>query len=246
MKNIHFILQGKGGVGKKMISSILSQYYIQMERTVLPIDLDPVNSSLSKFSKLNAIQIELFNNGKIKPRNFDTLIDTIVSAPDNAIIIIDSGASSFVPLNLYMIENSIIQFLIEEANCSVTLHSIIVGGQGAGDTITGLEGLLSNYGKTDPAPNIAVWINPFFGSLEKDGKTFTDSKFYNNYKESITYILNIPNLDLELFGSDFMSLMRKGLTFDESKEDESFSLMAKHRLYKMKNSYFELIQTVGL
>jgi CO dehydrogenase nickel-insertion accessory protein CooC1 len=29
MKKLHFIMQGKGGVGKTLVSSVLAQYYLQ-------------------------------------------------------------------------------------------------------------------------------------------------------------------------------------------------------------------------
>jgi len=40
---IHIALQGKGGVGKSLVSAILSQYLSSKGQDVLAIDADPVN-----------------------------------------------------------------------------------------------------------------------------------------------------------------------------------------------------------
>ena len=44
MATIHFILQGKGGVGKSMIASMLYQALLHYEKEVQAFDTDPVNS----------------------------------------------------------------------------------------------------------------------------------------------------------------------------------------------------------
>ena len=53
MKKIHLILQGKGGVGKSLIASLLMQYLQKKSYNVIAIDTDPVNSTLHGYSKLN-------------------------------------------------------------------------------------------------------------------------------------------------------------------------------------------------
>ena len=43
MAKIHFVLQGKGGVGKSMIAAVLAQYLTEHDRQPMCIDTDPVN-----------------------------------------------------------------------------------------------------------------------------------------------------------------------------------------------------------
>ena len=45
---IHVSLQGKGGVGKSLIASVLAQYFITQGHRVQCIDTDPVNHTLSR------------------------------------------------------------------------------------------------------------------------------------------------------------------------------------------------------
>ena len=54
MKQIHFVLQGKGGVGKSFISAILAQF-IAKNSEVMCYDTDPVNQTFAAFKALNVI-----------------------------------------------------------------------------------------------------------------------------------------------------------------------------------------------
>ncbi len=46
--SIHLSLQGKGGVGKSLVASILAQYFLHTGRDLCCIDTDPVNQTLSQ------------------------------------------------------------------------------------------------------------------------------------------------------------------------------------------------------
>ena len=48
--SIHLSLQGKGGVGKSLIASILAQYFRDRGRDIHCIDTDPVNSTLFQYT----------------------------------------------------------------------------------------------------------------------------------------------------------------------------------------------------
>ena len=50
--SIHIALQGKGGVGKSLISAMLSQYLLSRGQDVHGIDADPVNQTLSEYRGL--------------------------------------------------------------------------------------------------------------------------------------------------------------------------------------------------
>ena len=49
MATIHFIQQGKGGVGKSMIAVILYQVLGHLGKEIMAFDTDPVNSTLAGF-----------------------------------------------------------------------------------------------------------------------------------------------------------------------------------------------------
>jgi adenylylsulfate kinase-like enzyme len=64
---IHMSLQGKGGVGKSLIASILAQYLQSRDHKVECIDTDPVNRTFSQYKAVNASRLELLRNGNIDP-----------------------------------------------------------------------------------------------------------------------------------------------------------------------------------
>src|SRR5579884_78103 len=74
---IHLSLQGKGGVGKSLIASLLAQYFKTRCETVQCIDTDPVNHTLAQYKQLNVQKIKLLRDGGIDQRGFDTLMETL-------------------------------------------------------------------------------------------------------------------------------------------------------------------------
>lgn len=113
MATVHFIQQGKGGVGKSMIASILYQVLLLLGKKVAAFDTDPVNATLAGFKEFEVTCLDILKNGDIDPRQFDTLIDTIMEQKPETHVIVDNGASSFLALNGYIKENSIIGMLEE-------------------------------------------------------------------------------------------------------------------------------------
>ena len=69
--SIHLTLQGKGGVGKSLIASILAQYFVERHREIICIDTDPVNRTLFQYKALNVTRLELLRDGRLDPRVFD-------------------------------------------------------------------------------------------------------------------------------------------------------------------------------
>ena len=105
MSTIHFILQGKGGVGKSLVASLLCQYLRQHGLPVSAVDTDPVNSTLTGYKELEVKRLNIMEGDDIDQRRFDTLMEIIFQQPENGHIVIDNGASSFVPLCSYLKEN---------------------------------------------------------------------------------------------------------------------------------------------
>ena len=61
---VHIALQGKGGVGKSLVSAILSQYLSSKGQDVLGIDAGPVNQTLAEYRGIGGEQAELFERGR--------------------------------------------------------------------------------------------------------------------------------------------------------------------------------------
>jgi hypothetical protein len=62
---IHMSLQGKGGVGKSLISAILSQYLAAKGQDVQGIDADPVNHTLSEYQGIGARCLNILKDGSV-------------------------------------------------------------------------------------------------------------------------------------------------------------------------------------
>lgn len=159
MATVHMILQGKGGVGKSFVASMLAQYFHANECPVTCIDTDPVNSTFAGYKELNADVIEIMDGDDINPRHFDKLAERIKALPDDSMtqMVVDNGAATFVPLGAYMAENEFMDYMRDELpQHRLCLHSVITGGQAMHDTIVGLKTILKAF----PETPIFLWLNP--------------------------------------------------------------------------------------
>ena len=53
MPHIHYILQGKGGVGKSLIAALMMQYQEDNGMPAIAVDTDPVNASFTAYNAWN-------------------------------------------------------------------------------------------------------------------------------------------------------------------------------------------------
>ncbi|WP_267523172.1 conjugal transfer protein TraL [Campylobacter sp. MG1] len=234
MTKIHFILNGKGGIGKSFISSLLCQYFLYNKESILAIDTDPNNTTLCNIKALNANFLKLIDDdGKFNVREFDKIIELAYSK-EKKNYIIDSGATTFIPLIDYLKENEIISLLKNE-KIEIYFHVPIVGGQAQDDTILGLVQLINNFDC-----NFIVWCNEYHGSLNN----FENTQEYNAIKEKINALIYLKQFSKDTYGKDLLELTSKNLTFDESLKDKSFSLMSKQRLKIFRDKVFEQIKII--
>ena len=233
MKNVHIILQGKGGVGKSLIASILCQYIMEQKgyQHVLAIDTDPVNKTLSGYTALQALQLEIKTGDQIDQRKFDQLVDIIDKEDDDKQIIIDNGASSFIPLCSWMIENNTYE-LMQKMGCQVFFHSVVTGGMGMFDTMSGLNDMASQF---NTPKSIIVWLNEYYGpitALDKDGDPygFDDFDAYTRNQDKIRSIIKIPLKSQQTYGVDLEELFTRKQLFNHAFEDATLSIMTRQRL----------------
>ncbi len=238
MAKIHMLLQGKGGVGKSLIASIIAQYYYAKKRKILCIDTDPVNSSFSSFRKLNVTKIDLMDGDNIDPRKFDHLIELIYNSKTD--VIIDNGASTFVSLSNYLISNRISEFL-KNSGHELVIHTVVTGGQALLDTLNGFNAIMKQF------PNdisSVVWLNPYWGKIRQDGKDFESMKAYLDNKARISAIIKIPEYKPETFGVDLKEILQEKLTFDEALANEKIFIMVRQRLEIIRKDFFDQLETV--
>jgi anion-transporting ArsA/GET3 family ATPase len=240
MAKIHLVLQGKGGVGKSVISALIAQYKTTEEHQPLCIDTDPVNATFSGYKALNVERLDLLDDDEINTRNFDKLIEIIAETKHDDLII-DNGASSFVPMSHYLISNKI-PALLKEMGHELVIHTVVTGGQALMDTVSGFSQLAKQF----PAEaSFIVWLNPYWGAVEAEGKTFEKMKAYLDNKSRVSAIVKLPTLKEETYGRDLSEMLQERLTFDEAISSEDLSIMNRQRLKIIKEQVFAQLQTAA-
>jgi len=237
MSKIHITLQGKGGVGKSFISATTAQYKYHKAQSPLCIDTDPINATFHGFKALNVEHIQVMSGDEINPRLFDALIEKIV--PSTKDVVIDNGASSFVPLSHYLISNQV-PALLQELGHEVVIHTVITGGQALFDTIHGFSQLVKQFSGD---VQFVVWLNPYWGAIEHEGKAFEQMKVYRDNKDRISALIQIPDLKKETYGRDLTDMLQQKLTFNEVLEKPDKSIMTRQRLKIVRDQLFSQLDS---
>jgi len=233
MAKIHMLLQGKGGVGKSVAAAFLAQYKLERGHALTCIDTDPVNATFNGYKALDVQLLQIMEGDEINPRSFDTLIEMIAAAQGD--VVIDNGASAFVPLSHFVISNQV-PALLGGMGHQLIIHTVVTGGQALLDTVSGFAQLLGQF-REDEAQFI-VWLNPFWGGIEQEGKPFEQMRAYSAYKERVSAIVHLPDLKKETYGRDLAEMLQARLTFEEALARETLTIMTRQRLKIVKGQVF--------
>lgn len=224
---VEFILQGKGGVGKSLIASLITQHFQSKGISPLCIDTDPVNATFAGYKAFGAEALNIMDGDDINPRAFDGLVERIAAREGDTegVAVIDNGAATFVPLCSYLLQNDVVG-LLREAGHSVRFHTVITGGQALADTVQGFAGLCRQI----PHVPVVVWLNEYFGVPEHNGRTFEQSAAYQSNSHRIHALVTLPAVKAETFGRDVEKMLKSHLTFAEADVSGVFGIMEKQRL----------------
>lgn len=240
MARIHMVLQGKGGVGKSMIAAVIAQYKAEKGHKPICIDTDPVNATFEGYKALEVCRLRLLDGDEINSRHFDALIEQIAAAETD--VIIDNGASAFVPLSHYLISNQV-PALLAEMGHKLIVHTVITGGQALQDTVSGFAQLVGQF----PAQCLFVaWLNPYWGAIAHEGKGFEQMKAYATHKARVSAIIQIPALKEETYGRDFADMLQARLTFDEALALSTLTIMTRQRLKIVKGQLFAQLENAAV
>ncbi len=240
MATAHFIMQGKGGVGKSLVASILIQYLLKRGLQVAALDTDPVNASLSRYESLGVKFIDIMNGSDIDPGRFDEVIRHIDASPPEAHVVVDIGASCFISLCAYMKECCAFEALQAQEH-TVYIHSIVAGGVNLVETLNNYSSLVRHF----DVP-VVVWLNSFFGDIKIGNEGFEDCKIYRETAGSISGIVEMPRLGGVHFERDFVDMQTKHLTFEDAVKSTQVHLMNRQRLVMIWRDYQEAIDRIGL
>ena len=237
--SVHVVLQGKGGVGKSFVSAILAQYFRTKSEQVHCLDTDPVNATFAQYRLLEAEHIKVLRRGTVNEKQFDMFVDKVCQG--DGVFIVDTGATTFVPLWNYIVENEILEFFRSHRR-RVFVHSVVTGGQAMSDTLNGLERLA----QTTSQKNVIVWLNEYFGEVSKDGKAFEEFNLAEAYTPKLVGTVLIRDRNPHTYGDDLRQMLERRLTFDEAIQNADFSLVSKQRLTIVRRELFEQLDKLAI
>ncbi len=241
MAMINFVLQGKGGVGKSLVASLLAQHYRNQGIETMCLDTDPVNRTFGSYKALNVSTIDILDDGNVDVREFDRFIEMLINAPENSAVVIDNGASTFLPLCAYLKDNNVISFLREQGH-DVKLHSVVTGGPAMLDTLNGLEALLVNFSNVP----VVIWLNGYFGKPEMNGVSVENSRLLKNASHQVHAFIRLDELNKQTFGFDFARMLQARLTFKEALATSDFTIMTRQRLTMIQRGITQQIDQACL
>jgi hypothetical protein len=236
---VHLVLQGKGGVGKSLISAILGQYFQTRKTAPHCFDTDPVNATFAQYRALGAEHINVLRRGAIHDKRFDELFEKICQL--DGVCIVDTGATTFVPLWNYILENDILAFLAGRSR-RVFVHCVVTGGQAMEDTLNGFNRLA----ETTAWKNVIVWLNEYFGEVSKDGKSFEQFRVAEEQAAKLLGTVVIRERNPNTYGDDMRQMLSKRLTFEEAIRLAEFSLVSKQRLTIIRRELFEQLDRIEM
>jgi hypothetical protein len=239
-RKLHFVLQGKGGVGKTVVALLLSQFIAERGEPVVCVDTDPVNASLSSLSPMSPERVSIFAGKKVDTRSLDVFTEKLLT--DDAHFVVDNGASSFVPVSQYLIENDVADMMVEAGRQPV-VHTVITGGPAMLDTMKGLASVLQDF---PSSVRVVVWLNEYFGPIiNANGKPFAELPAYIDNRERIFAIIRLSALSEEAT-SDLRDMFSKRLTFAQALAPDNTNILRvqKSRLFKMKQAIWPQIDRV--
>jgi len=237
MKNsVHFVLQGKGGIGKTLISTFIAQYINDRNPgTLKTFDTDQENATLAAYKGLNVTPIDVMNEDRtINRKMFDKMMLDILATDEN--IVIDNGANTFSPLMSYLMENQFID-LLQDSGKDVYIHSIIGGGDNLKDTVSGFASLA----KQTSCPMI-VWLNENASWGGTDN--FIDSDVFIKNSKNVRGIVLLQGRNSDTFGDDIKRMQKARLTLNEIMENPDFNVLERSRLNSVFRDVYKKLDAV--
>lgn len=237
---VHFVLQGKGGVGKTLVSTMLAQWAKTKAPDALRCyDTDQENTTFSRYKALNVKHIAVMTESRtIEPKRFDALMMDILEADGNCVI--DNGANTFSPLMAYLIDNACFD-LLRESGRRVFIHSIVGGGDTLHDTASGF----ATTAQKTSAP-IILWENEHFGLLQApSGRRFAESQTYTENAHKVRGSVKLSARNSETFGADLRKMNTARMTLDEVLQSDRFNVMEKQRVRLIFRDVFEQLDRIA-
>lgn len=229
---IHFILQGKGGIGKSYVATVLTQFWMDRNIPVSGIDLDPTNPTFGEFESLPVERINLLNDaGQIDTQKFAVFSEKLLNYPNETEIIVDCGASAYIPTTQFLEQMQFIDWA-KSFNKTVYIHTILKGGGELLDTMLSCSDLFERFQDC----KFIIWLNESKQPVLFKEKSFVDGPFYKKNQKRILDVIPLPEYTSGFFKGDIDKMIEQRLTFKEAIEGDEFMLVPKRCLFLYRQS----------
>ncbi len=220
-------LQAKGGVGKSFVTSALTQFCHSIGQPVALFDADPNNATLLATPALGAEPLDLLGAGEgmaIDEAAFDGLMERMTTEPADKVLLVDAGATTFLPLFNYVVSHAIWE-LCTEYQHPLVLHPVITGGPDCEESVLGFATLASQV----ECPFL-ITTNPYHGPVSIQGRLIDEHPAYQEHSGSVLARVDLPAYPSPLFARDVRELLAHHMTFAEAIENKNTALMTRQRL----------------
>lgn len=234
--SVHFVLQGKGGIGKTLTASLIAQWIDdRFPDTLECYDTDQENTTFANYKALNVKLVDVMNPDRtINRKKFDTMLLDVFASKKN--IVIDNGANTFSPLMSYLMENDFIDLMMESGK-RVYIHTIIGGGDNLKDTTAGFVSLA----KQTHCPMI-IWLNENASWGTTDN--FIESQTFTDNSANVRGVVLLQGRNSDTFGDDVRRMNKARLTLKEVSASDEFNILEKSRLGTVVRDVFGKLDEV--
>ena len=234
-KQVHVTLCGKGGVGKTVVARLLAEFLIDRGERIMAFDADPLNTSFASVASLDVEKVALFDkNQKVNGSRFDSLMLKIVEGGSS--VVIDTGASSYMPLVNWMREVALARILGDEG-FDLMLHVVIAGGPALPFTLKNFTEICGTF--HDDA-RVVVWLNHYWEEIERNGRTFQEWPAYREHRDAVEAVLDIAQMSADTSAVDFAQLLKGNKTFEDALgPDSEFNVFQRSRLFNIRKTMFD-------
>jgi hypothetical protein len=232
----HFVLQGKGGIGKTLVAAWLSQWIeTKAPGTLEGYDADQENATYAAYKALNVNLVDVMRKDRtIDRKMFDAMLLKIFESRNNSVV--DVGANTFSPLMSYLMENNFMDML-RESGKNVYIHTIIGGGDNLKDTTGGFVSLARQT--TVP---MVIWLNE--NSAWGDTENFIESDTFDKNAQNVRGVILLQGRNSDTFGDDIRRMNKERLTLAEIMQSSQFTVLERSRLNTVIKDVFNKLDKV--
>lgn len=233
---VHIVSQAKGGVGKSLVAKCIAEFCFATGRRPLCFDADPSNQTLSNIGALDVTVLDLVEDGEIKRRNFDDLVEAVAS--NTGPFVIDTGSSSFHALWSYVPKHHLFDVLAGLER-PVVSHIPIAPPPNLDDTLLGFEQVCRFVADS----SVIVWLNERTEPIV-DGQNFTRWPIVVPFAEKLIGSTLIRYRAPDFHGTEMVNMLKQHWTFDEAIKEGR--VMQKARLFQIRKDIFDQLELLGI